>query len=256
MRLLQRRATVKTRYGGGFVQCVNGLCGGADAGRRVDWFYFVNGVEASKGAASVKVGGGDHVWWDRRSWEATDRVPAVVGSFPEPFLHGTGDEQRLPGARRVPASAGQGLQATPRTRSCTTTSPRRRRRCAARSPGHAARRRRHLGRAARGRRAAAAGGRSVSQRRVRRAARRRPAASRCSTRADGRAHARCRRRGSWPRRASATAASRSGRSPAPTTPGVAAAVRAFNAQSLKNHYAVAVEGATVVPVPITAGGAR
>jgi len=96
MRLLQRRAQVTTRYGGGFVQCVNGICGGSEKGSRVDWFYFVNGVEATKGAAAVKVGGGDHVWWDHRSWEATDHVPAVVGSFPEPFLHGPGDEKRLP----------------------------------------------------------------------------------------------------------------------------------------------------------------
>ena len=96
MRFLQRGAKVTTRYGGGFVQCVNGICGGSEQGRQVDWFYFVNGVEATKGAASVKVSGGDHVWWDHRSWEATDHVPAVVGSFPEPFLHGPGDEKRLP----------------------------------------------------------------------------------------------------------------------------------------------------------------
>ncbi len=95
MRLLQREADVKTRYGGGFVQCVNGLCGGADAGRRVDWFYFVNGVEASEGAAAFTVDGGDRIWWDRRSWAAAERVPAVVGAFPEPFLHG-------PGSKRLP----------------------------------------------------------------------------------------------------------------------------------------------------------
>jgi hypothetical protein len=28
------------------------------------------------------------VWWDHRDWSVTDRVPAVVGSFPEPFLNG------------------------------------------------------------------------------------------------------------------------------------------------------------------------
>ena len=96
MRMLQRRSRVTTRYGGGFVQCVNGICGGSDAGQRVDWFYFVNGVEATKGAAAVHVHGGDHVWWDHRSWEATDHVPVVVGSFPEPFLHGPGEDKRLP----------------------------------------------------------------------------------------------------------------------------------------------------------------
>jgi hypothetical protein len=96
MRLLERHARVQTRYGGGFVQCVNGLCGGGDGGRRVDWFYFVNGVEADKGAADTHLSGGDAVWWDHRAWDATDHVPAVVGSFPEPFLHGPGSGKRLP----------------------------------------------------------------------------------------------------------------------------------------------------------------
>lgn len=95
MRLVQRNADVSTRYGGGFVQCVNDLCGGEASGRREDWFYFVNGIEAPKGAAATRVRPGDHVWWDRRVWDAAERVPAVVGSFPEPFLHGPG-EKRLP----------------------------------------------------------------------------------------------------------------------------------------------------------------
>lgn len=92
MRLLQRSAAVKTRYGGGFVQCIEGLCGAAG----VDWFYFVNGVEAPKGAAATRVRGGDRIWWDRRGWGSAERVPAVVGSFPEPFLHGPGATKRLP----------------------------------------------------------------------------------------------------------------------------------------------------------------
>lgn len=93
MRLLQRSATVATRYGGGFVQCVGTFCG--DGAAREDWFYFVNGVEAAKGAAATTVRGGDRIWWDRRDWSAAERVPAVVGAFPEPFLHG-------PGAKRLP----------------------------------------------------------------------------------------------------------------------------------------------------------
>jgi len=92
MRLLERGADVSTKYGGGFVQCIDRLCGGS----RVDWFYFVDGVEASKGAAATSVHGGDRVWWDRRDWSAAQRVPAVVGSFPEPFLHGPGTDKRLP----------------------------------------------------------------------------------------------------------------------------------------------------------------
>jgi hypothetical protein len=95
MRLLQRNAKVTTRYGGGFVQSIDGRRGGASSGAPVDWFYYVNGVEAPKGAAATKVHGGDRVWWDRHDWTATQRIPAVVGSFPEPFRHGI-DGKRLP----------------------------------------------------------------------------------------------------------------------------------------------------------------
>jgi hypothetical protein len=95
MRLLQRNAKVTTRYGGGFVQSIDGRRGGAGSGAPVDWFYYVNGVEAPKGAAATKLHAGDRVWWDRHDWTATQRVPAVVGSYPEPFRHGI-DGKRLP----------------------------------------------------------------------------------------------------------------------------------------------------------------
>ena len=94
MRLLQRNAKVATRYGGGFVQSINGRSGGREDGRPVDWFYFVNGILEDEGATSVKVRPGDRVWWDRHDWTATATISAVVGSFPEPFLSGI-DGKRL-----------------------------------------------------------------------------------------------------------------------------------------------------------------
>jgi hypothetical protein len=88
MRLLQRDFTVKTRFGGGFVQEIDGVSGGRANGRRVDWFYYVNGVEASQGAGERKLAPGDRVWWDHHDWTAAQRIPAVVGAFPEPFQSG------------------------------------------------------------------------------------------------------------------------------------------------------------------------
>jgi hypothetical protein len=88
MRLLQQNYEVETRYGGGFVQEVDGIAGGREDGRRADWFYYVNGIEAPVGAAERRVTAGERVWWDHHQWEAALRVPAVVGSFPEPFLTG------------------------------------------------------------------------------------------------------------------------------------------------------------------------
>lgn len=94
MRLLQREFEVRTRYGGGFVQSVEAFAGGRDQGRPVDWFYYVNGIESSVGAATRRVSSGDRVWWDRHDWGAVMRVPAVVGSFPEPFQSGLEGERR------------------------------------------------------------------------------------------------------------------------------------------------------------------
>jgi uncharacterized protein DUF4430 len=95
MRLLQRKYDVQTRFGGGFVQEIDGVAGGRESGRRADWFYYVNGIEAPVGAAERRVSAGERVWWDHHAWDAAQRVPAVVGSFPEPFKSGS-EGKRFP----------------------------------------------------------------------------------------------------------------------------------------------------------------
>lgn len=95
MSLLVRNHSVHTRFGGAFVQSIDGSSGGQQHGEPTDWFYYVNGVEAPKGAADTRVHAGDSVWWDLHNWSQTDDVPAVVGAFPQPFLDGI-DGKRLP----------------------------------------------------------------------------------------------------------------------------------------------------------------
>ena len=94
MRFLRSRADVETRYGGRFVQAIDGL-GGTTAGAKRDWFYYVNGIWAPTGAAERKLEPGDVIQWDYRRWDAAERVPAIVGSFPEPFAHGA-EGKRFP----------------------------------------------------------------------------------------------------------------------------------------------------------------
>jgi hypothetical protein len=93
MRVLQSEHSVATRYGGGFVQSIDGLAG-SKTGEH-DWFYYVNGSEASVGAADYKPSASDVVQWDYHRWTATQHVPAIVGAFPEPFVHGF-EGRRLP----------------------------------------------------------------------------------------------------------------------------------------------------------------
>jgi hypothetical protein len=93
MRMLRSEFDVTTRFGGRFVQSIDGL-EGEGAGGQVDWFYWVNGLEADKGAAEWEVLPGDHILWDHRDWSAAMRVPAIVGAYPEPFASGFGGKRR------------------------------------------------------------------------------------------------------------------------------------------------------------------
>jgi hypothetical protein len=84
MQGLERVAKVGTRYGGRYVRSVDGV---DEHGRR-SWFYYVNGYLADRSAAEYRLRAGDVEWWDFRPWRDPAQDPVVVGSFPEPFLHG------------------------------------------------------------------------------------------------------------------------------------------------------------------------
>ena len=87
MQALDRSAKIDTRYGGRFVEAINGLSGSVSS--RHDWFYFVNGIEATRGAVDYRLRNGDVEWWDYRDWgRVGQNVSVVVGAFPEPFVHG------------------------------------------------------------------------------------------------------------------------------------------------------------------------
>jgi hypothetical protein len=97
---LEEHADVETRYGGRFVQSIDGLEGSLEEQR--DWFYFLNGIEADLGGAEVTVRAGDVLWWDLRSWSDQMRAPVVVGAFPEPFRRGWNGERRPAEVRGPP----------------------------------------------------------------------------------------------------------------------------------------------------------
>ncbi len=125
MRVLERDADISTRYGGGFVQSIDGLEAEERSGRSFDWFFYVNGVESTVGAADYPLHGGEAIWWDYRDWSAAQRVPAVVGSWPQPFRDGYAGERHpvaveclggggaCAAARTALASAGASLSARP-----------------------------------------------------------------------------------------------------------------------------------------------
>ena len=103
MRALASKTDVKTRYGGRYVQAVNGIEGSLSAQR--DWFWFVNGYEGDRSAASYRLHDGDVAWLDYRSWEREGEARVVVGAFPEPFVHGYGGKTRPLAIRYEPGVA-------------------------------------------------------------------------------------------------------------------------------------------------------
>jgi Domain of unknown function (DUF4430) len=118
MQALDREVKLETRYGGRYVQAIDGIEGSLT--RERDWFYFVNGYEGDRSAAEYRLHPGDVEWWDYRSWRHRFRAPVVVGAFPEPFLHGYDGKRRVavvvgpagPETRRLAGLLGAGIVST------------------------------------------------------------------------------------------------------------------------------------------------
>ncbi len=112
LQALDRHADIETRYGGRFVQAVDGIEGSLQDQR--DWFFFVNGIEPGIGSADVELQPGDVAWWDYRDWSRREAASIVVGAFPEPFLHGWEGERR-PAEVEAPAGFEREVRALSRT---------------------------------------------------------------------------------------------------------------------------------------------
>jgi len=94
MEALMALAEVETSYGGGFVNAINGLSSGYSGGHasQEDWFLFFNGIMSNTGALGFTLHPGDTEHWDYHDWGFRQFVPAIIGDYPEPFLHGYGGE--------------------------------------------------------------------------------------------------------------------------------------------------------------------
>lgn len=96
MAALQQVAELETAYGGAFVNVINGVSSGyaGTEGTRQDWFICINGIQSNTGALDYTMRHGDVQHWDFHHWNFRMFIPAIVGDFPEPFLHGYGGTTR------------------------------------------------------------------------------------------------------------------------------------------------------------------
>ena len=100
MRMLERSFQVQTRYGGGFVESIDGHTGRLGAARLVLLRQRHPGASGcGRPPPSIRATGSGGTSTTGR---ATDSVPAVVGSFPEPFVEASAGK-RLPDDARMRA---------------------------------------------------------------------------------------------------------------------------------------------------------
>ena len=96
MEALKEVSDVETSYGAGFVNAINGVRSGftGDRKAKADWFIYINGIQSNIGALDYKLQPGDIEQWDFHDWGFRQFIPASIGAFPEPFLHGYGGKKR------------------------------------------------------------------------------------------------------------------------------------------------------------------
>lgn len=88
--VLKSNLQIETKYGGSFINSINGLVGstrGAN-GKRQDWFNYINGICCDVGVLDYNLETAAAIWWDYHPWMMGPSIATVIGSYPEPFLHG------------------------------------------------------------------------------------------------------------------------------------------------------------------------
>ena len=88
--LMKAHLQVETGYGGSFINSINGLSSssGGFGGARQDWFVYINGICSDVGVQDYDPRNAQVIWWDYHRWKSGPSISALIGSYPEPFLHG------------------------------------------------------------------------------------------------------------------------------------------------------------------------
>ena len=96
MDALKKVAEIETAYNGGFINAINGVRSqyAGSSGNKKDWFICVNGILSNAGALDYNLYPGDVEHWDFHDWSFQSFIPAIIGDFPEPFVHGYEGEIR------------------------------------------------------------------------------------------------------------------------------------------------------------------
>ncbi len=89
--VLKANLEITTKWDGSYVNSILGLesHNGGISGNKLDWFYYINGICCDSGAADYNLSPGEVIWWDYHKWQSAGFAnSAVIGCYPEPFIHG------------------------------------------------------------------------------------------------------------------------------------------------------------------------
>ncbi|HZK43261.1 MAG TPA: DUF4430 domain-containing protein [Syntrophomonadaceae bacterium] len=87
LQLMQNNLDLETSYGNSFISSINGIKM-RQGMKRSDWFFYINGIASHTGLRDYKLNAGDKIFWDYHLWSAGPTNNAIIGAYPEPFLHG------------------------------------------------------------------------------------------------------------------------------------------------------------------------
>jgi hypothetical protein len=81
MRQLEGSFAIETKYTGKYVSSIqNQAETGTDS-----WLFYVDGIESTKAATSVRLKPGQVVQWDLHDWQSVRGGGAIVGAYPRPL---------------------------------------------------------------------------------------------------------------------------------------------------------------------------
>ncbi|TCO71476.1 DUF4430 domain-containing protein [Marinisporobacter balticus] len=88
--VMEENFDIETAYGGGFINAIGGLKSGftgVEDKKKVDWFYYVNGILPEVGAQDYYLKSGDVVVWDYHDWSNNRYGSSIIGAYPINFIN-------------------------------------------------------------------------------------------------------------------------------------------------------------------------
>lgn len=92
---MQAVEVLSPKWKGSFTHEIMGIKkdNGGIGGERKAWFFHVNGLVSDACAPGVELRDGDVIWYDYHAWKSMNSAnSALIGCYPEPFVHGFGGE--------------------------------------------------------------------------------------------------------------------------------------------------------------------